>query len=168
MDGVSNLIPASFIETETTSGSFIEASSNVTSAYSEVVSSYSCKVEFLNKSSYIEETVPLVRPVVRDKLAHDFSIYHVNLPAIKTFPFESQSMGDDGNLAPGYTQRVTVYYKMIAKDSGSAGPTPTYRTWIVQNTPDTDGSRYPSSSPRDGNLVDIAISSSWEVSNPIT
>lgn len=167
MDGISNLIPALFLESEATNTSYIETSSNVTSSYTEVVNSYSCDIDFLNRAIFLEEIVPTVRPVVRDKLAHDYAVYHVNLPAIKTFPFEAQFMGDDGNLAPGYTQRITVYYKMIAKDNGSSGPTPTYRTWIVTNTPDTDGSRYPSSSPRDGNLVDIAISSSWEVSSPV-
>jgi hypothetical protein len=88
------------------------------------------------------------------------------LPALQTFPFGSEFFGDDGQSPPAYQRKVTTYYKMIARDNGTAGTSPTYRTWVVTNSPDTDGSKYPAGSPKIGNLVDIAIASSWEVSDP--
>ena len=62
-------------------------------------------------------------------------------------------------LAPA----TIIYYKMRARDANCGGGSPTYRTWVVQGTPDTLASRYTGAyCGVSVNFADITVVDSWQ------
>lgn len=75
--------------------------------------------------------------------------------------------GDDGATALP-TQRVSLpaapvtYYKMRAVDQSCAPSPPTYRTWVVIGSPDTNASQYSGAHCGAGvSFTDIVVVDSW-------
>jgi hypothetical protein len=165
-----NKIPISFQESDLSVSRNFTANSSSANLYAESVSVYSGKLISQIPASYMQSADVQGAPAREsDKPAQDYTIYHMNIPILSVYPFGSEFWGDGGPDAP-YDRKVTVYYKMIARDNAATGVV--YRTWTVTNSPDSDASRYPSDRtnfPLSGtvsDLVDIAISASWEVSDP--
>lgn len=55
-----------------------------------------------------------------------------------------------------------TYYAMRATDPDA--PSLTYRTWIVYDTPDTNGSRYTGTKSGNSALTNITVVAQWTVS----
>lgn len=177
---LANNIPASFIESELNNNqiaslSIAQSTPKVNVSireffYTEIGDVVKRKLSDEKQPSYMEEyTAPPPGSRVNNQPTQDLSTHHITLPSTGIIPFGSEFFGDGGSDVP-FPVNVTIYYRMMAKDTGTSNPIQ-YRVWTVEDYPDDNGSVYaslhssdPVNYPLVGSLQDITISSYWEVS----